>query len=108
MNKALTLITSLEKLSFVTDANADNNNDILNSDIISDLITKINSERFKNLILKSFQITKTQLQEILDPLKPSIKEIKLQGIIFHNGLFTYFINYIPDNLSLDNISLEEI
>jgi hypothetical protein len=101
-------MTSLTELSFITDATADNDNDILSSDAISEPMTKVNSERFKSLTLKGFQTTKSQLQEILDPLKTSIKEIRLQGIMFHDGSFTRFVNYISDCLSLDNVSLEEI
>jgi hypothetical protein len=101
-------MTSLKELSFITDTTADNNNDILSSGAISKLMTNVNSERFKSLTLKGFQTTKAQLQKILDPLKTSIKEIKLQGIMFHNGSFTRFVNYISDNLSLDDICLEEI
>jgi hypothetical protein len=108
LNEALTLMTSLKELSFITDTTADNNNDILSSGAISKLMTNVNSERFKSLTLKGFQTTKAQLQKILDPLKTSIKEIKLQGIMFHNGSFTRFVNYISDNLSLDDICLEEI
>ena len=77
LNEALTLMTSLTELSFITDATADNDNDILSSDAISEPMTKVKSERFKSLTLKGFQTTKSQLQEILDPLKTSIKEIRL-------------------------------
>jgi hypothetical protein len=104
LNEALTFMTNLKKLSL----SADNEYDFLESDIISETMTKVNCESLESLTLKSFRTSEDELQEILHPFKASIKELNLQKIAFYEESFTSFIKYISDNLSLDHVSLEEI
>jgi hypothetical protein len=97
-------MTNLKKLSF----SSDNEYNFLESDIISETITKVNYKSLESLTLKSFRTFNNKLQEILHPFKAFIKELNLQKIAFYKESFTSFIKYISDNLSLDNVSLKEI
>jgi len=73
LNKALTFMTNLKKLSL----SVDNKYDFLKLNIISEIITKVNCESLKSLTLKSFRTSEDELQEILHPFKASIKELNL-------------------------------
>ncbi len=84
----LPLVLNLEELFLIVDYDK-----VLSSKIIQRITKSINSKKFRNLILDKLSTSKSQLKEILQPFKVSIKKITLKNTVFTDNSLIDFINY---------------
>jgi hypothetical protein len=80
----------------------------LTLNLIRKVIKAVNSKTLKSISLARVNTTKDKLQEILHPLKASLKNVKLQQMTFEQKSFESFVRYISCDYSLDDFDLEDI
>lgn len=103
IQELLPLATNLKEISLVNDTG-----ETLTSDPIRKVIKKVSSKTVESISLAGIDTTKDKLQEILNPLRASLKSIKLQQMTFKQKSFVSFIRYISRNYSLEDFDLKDI
>lgn len=103
IQELLPLATNLKEISLINDTG-----ETLTSNPIRRVMKAVSSKTLESISFAGVDTTKDKLQEILDPLKASLKNIKLQQMTFEQKSFESFVRYISHDYPLESIDLEDI
>jgi hypothetical protein len=104
IRELLPLATNLKEIALINDTG-----ETLTSDPVRKVMAAVSSKKLESISLAGVDTTKEKLEEILHPLKASLKNIKLQQMTFEHKSFESFVHYISSsNYSLEDFDLEDI